>query len=123
MSTDVKTIKIDEVEYIRKDCVHQRAHQLDGMEYVVIRTYSAGVHVGYLQKRAGKESVLVNSRRIHYWAGAASLSQLATDGVSKPKSCRFSVPVSKITLTETIEIIPCTLKAQESIEEVPQWKV
>lgn len=63
-----------------------------------------------------------DARRMWRWAGAASLSQLAADGTSKPDECKFPVAVDKVTLTEAIEIIPITRKAKESIEEVPVWK-
>jgi hypothetical protein len=91
-------------------------------EYVIVRTYSAGVHFGVVRKREGKEVELINSRRIWYWDGAASLSQMAVDGVSKPENCKFSVPVPEIILTEAIEIIPCTEKARDCILGVPEWK-
>jgi len=90
--------------------------------YVIVRTYSAGVHAGELASRDGKEVVLKNSRRIWYWAGAASLSQLAVDGTSRPNLCKFPCAVSEITLTEAIEIIPCTEKARKSIEGVKVWE-
>lgn len=89
---------------------------------VIVRTYSAGVHYGTLASREGKEVLLHNSRRIWYWDGAASLSQLATDGVSRPDNCKFSVPVAEILLTEAIEIIPTTGVADQSIAGVKQWK-
>lgn len=91
-------------------------------EWVLIRTYSAGVHFGVLQRRDGKEVELTQARRIWYWDGAASLSQMAVDGVSNPNNCKFSVPVPSITLTEAIEIIPCTAKAVKIINGVPEWK-
>ncbi len=89
--------------------------------YVMIRTYSAGVFAGYLKDRKDKEVVLTNARRIWYWAGAASLSQLAMEGTSKPNECKFPCEVNEIVLTEAIEIIPCTEKARKSIQEVPVW--
>jgi len=92
-------------------------------EYVIIRTYSAGVHAGYLKERNGKEVTLKNSRRIWYWDGAASLSQMAVDGVSKPENCKFAVVLPEIILTEAIEIIPCTEKAKTCIEGVKEWKI
>ena len=91
-------------------------------EWVIIRTYSAGVHFGVLKRREGKEVELTTARRIWYWDGAASLSQMAVDGVSKPENCKFSVVVPSITLTEAIEIIPCTEKAVKSINGVKEWK-
>ncbi len=116
-------IEIDGAKYVKQDSISKKAELLDGMEYVVIRTYSAGVHVGYLKSRESKEVMLYKAIRIHYWDGAASLSQLAVDGVSKPSNCRFSVPVDKITLTEAIEIIPCSEKARKNIQEVKSWIV
>lgn len=91
-------------------------------QYVIVRTYSAGVHAGTLVSRKGKEVVLKNARRLWYWDGAASLSELAVRGVSKPGNCKFPAIVSEITLTEAIEIIPCTKEAQKIIQEVPEWK-
>lgn len=91
--------------------------------YSIIRTFSAGVHFGIITKRDGKEVHLKNSRRLWYWKGAASLSQMAVDGLAYPKDCKFSVAVSAIILTEAVEIIPCTEKAAECILGVPEWKV
>jgi hypothetical protein len=81
---------------------------------VIVRTYSAGVHFGYLTRREGKEVDLERSRRIHYWSGANSCSGLATAGLDTKKS-RVADRVS-ITLTEAIEIIDCTPEAVASIE-------
>lgn len=89
--------------------------------YVIFRTYSAGVFAGVFVSRKGKEGVLKNARRIWRWAGAASLSQLAMEGTSKPKECKFPCPVDCVELTEVIEVLECTEKARISIEEVPVW--
>lgn len=91
-------------------------------QYVIVRTYSAGVFAGFLQERAGKEVVLTNARRLWYWAGAASLSQLAVSGTSKPNECKFPDPVTSILLTEAIEVIDVTPTAQASIEAVKPWR-
>jgi len=119
MSSDVKEITIDGVEYVRKDSIPQPKEVTDG--YVIVRTYSAGVFAGYLKSRAGKEGVLTNARRLWRWYGAQCCSDLAMSGVSKPNECKFPEPVTEITLTEIIEIIPATLKAKNSIEGVPIW--
>lgn len=87
----------------------------------IVRTYSAGVFLGTIAERNGKEAVLTNARRIWYWDGAASLSQLAMDGTSKPKNCKFPAPVPEVLLTEVIEIIPASEKAINSIAAVPVW--
>jgi len=91
-------------------------------EYVIVRTYSAGCFAGNLKSRKGKEVVLTNARRLWYWKGAASLSQLAQSGTSDPAGCRFPEPVSNIIVTEAIEILTVSPKAQKIIKEVPIWK-
>lgn len=112
----MKEITIDGIVYVPKE------EKTEGMPYCMVRTYSAGVFAGYIESKNGKEVVLRDARRIWYWAGAASLSQLATDGTSKPNECKFPCAVDSVTLTEVIEIIPITDKAKASIEEVPIWQ-
>lgn len=90
-------------------------------KYCIVRTYSAGVFAGNLESRKGKEIVLKNARRLWYWSGAASLSQLAVDGTSKPKDCKFPCEVPSIELLEAIEILDVTEKAEASIKGVPVW--
>ncbi len=89
---------------------------------VIVRSNSAGVHFGTLANRAGGEVTLINSRRLWYWRGAASLSQMAVDGVSAPRDCKFSVPVTEILVFGAIEIIPCTEKSIANIEAVHEWR-
>lgn len=93
---------------------------------VIIRASRAGVFFGTLKDKsytpAGTEVELENSRRIWYWKGAASLSQLATEGVKEPESCKFSVVVSQHMVEQVIEIIPCTEEAIKSIESVRVWR-
>lgn len=116
-----KIIKIDNIEYVKKDS-YNPAQKVDGLDYVIIRTYSAGVFAGYLVSRKDKEVELRNARRLWAWYGAASLSQLAMEGVSKPNDCKFPCEVDKIVLTEAIEIINCSEEARLSIKNVPVWK-
>ena len=91
-------------------------------QYVIVKTYSAGVFAGYLKSRKGKEVELEKVRRIWYWEGAASLSQLAMEGTSKPENCKFPCEVDYVLLTEAIEILKVTEKAKKSIAGVPVWK-
>lgn len=90
--------------------------------YVIVRTYSAGVFAGELIKRNGQEVELVNARRIWYWDGAASLSQLAMHGTSKPNECRFPCEVDSVILLQAIEILRVSPEAEKSIKSVPVWK-
>lgn len=91
-------------------------------QYVIVRTYSAGVFAGTLVQKEGTEVELSNARRIWYWKGAASLSQLAEEGTSKPNDCKFPQEVSQVLLSGVIEILKVTDKAIESIKGVPIWK-
>ena len=91
-------------------------------KYCMVRTRSAGVFAGTLTALEGQTATLTNARRIWYWDGAASLSQLANDGPSKPQNCKFPSPVAEVMLFEVIEIIPITDVAAKSIESVPVWK-
>ena len=120
--TKIDTITIEGVEYVPKEESVKMASKLDGLEYMMCRTYSAGVFAGYLKERSGQEVELINARRIWSWAGAASLSQLAMEGTSKPNECKFPIAVERVILTQVIEIIPITEKAQKSIEGVAVWK-
>mgnify|MGYP001559875830 FL=1 len=90
--------------------------------YVIVRTYSAGVFAGTLVSRSGQEVVLTDARRIWYWSGAASLSQLAMEGTKDPTGCKFPCPVNRVELLQAIEILDATPEARESIESVPVWK-
>ena len=90
--------------------------------YVIVRTYSAGVFAGYLENRKGQEVVMSKARRLWYWNGAASLSQLAIDGVSRPTDCKFPEEVDRIELLQAIEVLSVTEKAKQSIASVPVWR-
>ena len=109
----MKKVIIDGTTYVEEDPCEN---------YVICRAESAGVFSGFLKSRDGSEVVLKNARRIWYWEGAASLSELAMKGTSKPESCKFPCPVDSITILGVIEIIPCTQKAKNSIESVSEWK-
>ena len=91
-------------------------------KYVIVRTRSAGVFAGNLEEKNGQEVVLTEARRLWYWKGAASLSELAMKGVKHPNACKFPIAVDSVALFEAIEIIPCTDIAIKSISEVPEWK-
>lgn len=92
------------------------------LPYVIVRTYSAGVFAGELVSCKGKEVVMREARRLWYWAGAASLSQMAMEGTKDPENCKFPCPVNRVTLTEVIEILDVTAAARASIEGVPIWQ-
>jgi hypothetical protein len=91
---------------------------------VLIRSYASGVHFGTLESEeftpSGKVVKLLNSRRIHYWQGAASLSQIATDGIQKG---RVAVVLPLIEVVNVIETIPLSESAIDNLEKQPVWKI
>lgn len=95
---------------------------MDNNTYYIIRCDRAGVFFGHISERDGAEAVLTDVRRLWYWDGAASLSQMAMEGVKKPKNCKFTVTVPEMTVLGVIELIPCTDDAVKSILGVPEWR-
>lgn len=115
-----KTITIDDIKYVREDSIEKNVAMND-KDYVIIRTYSAGVHAGYLKSRNRKEVILLNSRRIWKWTGASSLSELAIKGSSNIDGCKIPCVLPRIILTEAIEIIQCSQIAKSQIEGAKEW--
>lgn len=91
-------------------------------KYYIIRGDRSGVFFGKIKERNGREVTLTDCRRLWYWDGAASLSQLAVDGTKCPDNCKFTVTVPEITVLDAIEVIPCSEEAVVSILGVPEWK-
>jgi hypothetical protein len=114
-------ITINGVKYVPADSVPVMAEPVDDMRFCIIRTYSAGVHAGYVKEHNGKEVTLVNSRRLWKWSGAFTLSEMAVKGVAKPAECKFATTVPELILTEAIEIIPCTESAKNIILGVKDY--
>lgn len=88
---------------------------------VIVRGNRSGVFFGELVERNGSEVKLTNCRRLWYWDGAASISQLAVNGTTNPSECKFTVMVPEIEILDAIEIIPCSNESVKSIESVPVW--
>lgn len=125
----MEKVKVDEltiegVVYVPKESQQILAMPVDGLKYCVVRTYSAGVHIGFVSDLGVKNpqhAVLYKSRRLHYWDNACSLSQVAMDGVDEVKS-RIAVELPEIELTDIIEVIPCSTKAADLFKNAKAWK-
>lgn len=121
METNVNEITINGIKYVPANSVEKMADAVDGMRFCIVRTYSAGVHAGYIKSVDGKIVTLINARRFWRWAGAFTLSELAVKGTTDPDNCKFAITVPEIILTEAIEIIPCTETAKNSILGVDNY--
>ena len=92
-------------------------------KYVIIRTYSAGVHAGILSMKEGKEVILTDARRLWRWnttSKGISLSEVANTGLSKDET-RVCETVPKLWL-EAIEIIPCSPLAESNIKSFEVYR-
>ena len=122
MNVDCKTIVVNGVEYVQKSEQKEMEVNTDGFKYCIVRADRAGVFAGYVKNREGSEVTLLQARRLWYWDGAATLSQAAEEGFSKPQNCKFPQEISEILILGVIEVIPTTQKAQKSIKGVNVWK-
>lgn len=96
--------------------------KLNEKDYYIVRGDRSGVFFGNIKERNGKEVLMTNVRRLWYWSGACSISQLAVDGTVNPSDCKFTVTVEELLVLDAIEIDKCTEKAIKSIKEVAEWK-
>lgn len=98
--------------------VQQSSSPLDSFavgEYVIIRTYSAGVWAGKLKQKSGNEVILTEARRMWQWKAkeSISLSGCAKYGIDEAGS-RIATSLD-LTWLEAIEILPMTDVAKKSI--------
>ena len=114
----VESIEVNGVKYVRADAVSKQRQSVKLGTFTMVRTSSAGVFAGHLKSRTGQEVVLNDAVRIHYWNGAASLSELAMRGSSKPSDCQFPVAVDEVLLTQAVELIPISTLAEKQIKEL-----
>lgn len=93
---------------------------------VIIRADRAGVFYGTLtevESNGDKLQVeLTDLRRLWYWEGACSLTQLAMEGTKAAGKCKFTIRQASAVIIGVIEIIPCSEAACNNIESVPEWK-
>ena len=87
----------------------------------VFRGNRSGVFFGELADKNGQAVEIKNCRRLWYWDGACSISEISLSGVKNPNNCKFTVTVESLVITDCIEIDVCTEKAIENIESVKVW--
>lgn len=117
----VEELTIDGTVYVPKESISVPKTNTTGLQCVLIRTYSAGVHYGFLHSQedtlAGMKVNLVDSRRIWKWGGAFTLSEVANDGVCT-KNSRIAAKVNNTLIA--IEIIPVSEKAFNILESITE---
>ena len=126
-----ETIKIDDVEYIRKDAVNEQPIIIDdsksvaivsvGMQ-VLVRSRNEGVNCGIVMCADETGIVLSNARRLWYHKpkekSTCWYEGVAMHGISDDS--KVSCTVSKKIIVEDYSITECTTEAFESImNQVP----
>jgi len=92
--------------------------------YVIVRGYRSGVHAGELVSSSDGVVILEKARRIWYWDGAATLSELAVYGAKNKKNCKFGVEIDhqEIINGDACEIIYCQPEGEKMIRDQEGWR-
>lgn len=111
---------------MKKETKKKTTKKAKAREYVIARCTQAGVHAGYLERQTRDHVILVDARRIWYWSGAASLSEIAVYGLNPEKaaSSKIGAMVSRIQLrqSDVCELIACNPAGAASVEGAPTWR-
>ena len=94
-------------------------------EFVIVRG-PPGVYAGYLKSedKGGSGNVeLEDAFCLWKYSGAASLNQLAMEGVKSPENCKFSVSVPLMRLKQIFQILPVSKEAKKNLLEVKRWRI
>lgn len=121
MNIEQSELIVNGITYVRKDKSNAAINK-DGKPFVIVRGDRSGVYFGWLESIEGKEAVLLDARNAWYWSGAASVMQMAMEGVKNKSSCKFTMPVPKLKLTDVIQLVECTEEAEENLKSVQIWK-
>ena len=119
-----KEIVIDGKKYVPADSVPNGvpAKSVKGMKYCLVRGYQSGVWAGYVKEQEGTKVILVNTRNIWYWKGAASLAQVSQEGIKTLSESKITQEVPEMTLLDANTVMPCTEAARQVITNAPVWK-
>lgn len=90
--------------------------------YYIVRANGAGVFFGKIKERKGTEVLMENARRLYYWSGALSVTDIAKNGVTNPKDCKFTAFIDEVLIFNVVEINKCSEKSIKILVEVAEWK-
>ena len=89
---------------------------------VIVRGKDSGVFWGEAVSVSETVVKLKNCRRIWYWNGAATLSEMAINGVKRPENCKMPAATAEHYILDACEIIPTTPAADSSLAGVKIWE-
>jgi hypothetical protein len=89
---------------------------------IIARIDRAGVFHGTLAAKDAETTTMTDVRRIYYWRGALSVTDMSVTGVKA--GSKVTVPAKRVEFetAKVIELIECTDKASKSIESIEPWK-
>jgi hypothetical protein len=110
----------------KKTTKKQQRKTVEKNPYVICRGYRSGVHAGEYVAEHDGWITLRNARRVWYWDGAASLSELAVYGANKEKgkNSRICAVTGEIKLRsdDVSEIIACHAYGERWLREAQEWR-
>ena len=88
---------------------------------IIARIDRAGVFHGTLDYIDGEIIRLKDARRIYYWNGALSVTDIAAKGITGGK---VTIPVTTVEFMsdKVVELNECSEEASKSIEAIKPWK-
>lgn len=115
-----KTMIIDDVKYIRADSVPKHPYNVDGMDYVIVRSREQGVMCGYLKSINRRTVTLYQARQIWKYDSSFVLPDIAEKGMRNPDNAMLSVAMSQpMIMLEACGVLTCTEMAAKQLIDIP----
>ena len=88
---------------------------------IIARIDRAGVFHGTLAAKDAETTTMTDVRRIYYWQGALSVTDMSVTGLNAGK---VTVPAKCVEFetAKVLELLECTDEANRSIEGIEPWK-
>jgi len=90
-------------------------------KHVIVRSHMAGVFFGILTNKKGTQLTIQKARKFYYFSGANTVEDLAHQGALNVSSCKLTVEVEEIVISNFEQLIPCTENAVNQINSIPIW--
>ena len=118
-----ETIKIDEIEYVRKDSVSSEPLNLDGMDYCIIRSRDQGVMCGYVESINGRTVKVHKARQIWRYDSTFVLPDIAEHGMRDASKAMLSAAMSQpMYFLEACGVLTCTIKSAKELISIKAQK-
>lgn len=89
---------------------------------IIARIDRAGVFHGTLLAKDEETTTMTDVRRIYYWQGPLSVTDMSVTGVKAGSKVTLPARCVEFETAKVVELIECTAKASESIENIEPWK-